>query len=330
MDGRWYDPAIAGKPGARRSRVAVNRLLALILLCLVAPVAGAQQLYKYKDENGVWHFSDRPPANRDDVEVQDLGPTTIRPEVTVETRRDGATAEVLVANSYPCPVQVLVSVSEARNVSADSPTQNLFVVPASSTQTALTLEAAVAGAPWSFEVDHQYLPGDPAAEHRPPGPYRPPFAAATSFPVSQGPGGSFSHFGPSSRDAYDFDMPVGTPIHAARAGIVANIARDFYTSGTDPREDAPRANFVRILHDDGTFAVYAHLNWNSVRVRVGQRVSRGQYIADSGNTGFSTGPHLHFAVQRNADRRIISVPVTFEDGRGGAVAPRRGDSVGLR
>ena len=68
---------------------------------------------------------------------------------------------------------------------------------------------------------------------------------------------------------------------------------------------------MRILHDDGTYAVYAHLNWNSIRVRVGDYVDRGEYIADSGNTGFSSGPHLHFVVVRNSGMSVDSVPVSF-------------------
>ena len=87
------------------------------------------------------------------------------------------------------------------------------------------------------------------------------------------------------------------------------------------------ANVVRILHDDGTYAIYAHLNWNSIRVRPGDRVSRGQYIADSGNTGFSSGPHLHFAVQRNVGMRIESVPVSFAGMQRSSVTPATGMSL---
>jgi len=82
---------------------------------------------------------------------------------------------------------------------------------------------------------------------------------------------------------------------------------------------------VRILHDDGTIAVYAHLNRNSIRVRPGERVRAGQYIADSGNTGLSSGPHLHFAVQRNAGMRIEALPVEFEGPNSRSIVPATGN-----
>ena len=65
------------------------------------------------------------------------------------------------------------------------------------------------------------------------------------------------------------------------------------------RGNNPSGNYVRILHDDGTMGVYLHLMRGSVAVREGQRVEAGMQIGRSGNTGNSTGPHLHFVVQRN-------------------------------
>ena len=88
-------------------------------------------------------------------------------------------------------------------------------------------------------------------------------------------------------------------------------------TGADPKYQS-RANAVRILHEDRTMAVYAHLQADSVRVTPGQRVERGAWLANSGNTGFSTGPHLHFAIQRNTGMDLVSVPFEFAgpDGRG--------------
>jgi murein DD-endopeptidase MepM/ murein hydrolase activator NlpD len=72
-------------------------------------------------------------------------------------------------------------------------------------------------------------------------------------------------------------------------------------------------------------SLYGHLNWNSIRVVPGQRIARGEYLADSGNTGFSTGPHLHFVVQRNEGGRIVSVPVSFAGAGSVPVQVVRGD-----
>jgi murein DD-endopeptidase MepM/ murein hydrolase activator NlpD len=70
---------------------------------------------------------------------------------------------------------------------------------------------------------------------------------------------------------------------------------------TERARQQPSGNFVRVLHDDGTMGVYLHLKQGSVSVE-GQRVMVGSALALSGNTGNSSGPHLHFVVQRNTGR----------------------------
>ena len=59
-------------------------------------------------------------------------------------------------------------------------------------------------------------------------------------------------------------------------------------------------------------ALYAHLQANGAVAQLGQRVRTGQHIGWSGNTGFSTGPHLHFAVQVNRGMRLVSIPFQME------------------
>jgi murein DD-endopeptidase MepM/ murein hydrolase activator NlpD len=105
---------------------------------------------------------------------------------------------------------------------------------------------------------------------------------------------------------------------------VVEVASSNFRGGTELSMDDAKANLVRILHDDGTFAVYAHLNWNTIRVQPGDEVERGEYIADSGNTGFSSGPHLHFVVMRNRGLRLESVPVVFEGPNSSLIAPVTG------
>jgi murein DD-endopeptidase MepM/ murein hydrolase activator NlpD len=73
------------------------------------------------------------------------------------------------------------------------------------------------------------------------------------------------------------------------------------------------------LHSDGTIAIYAHLAHSSIQVSPGQQVTSGQQIALAGSTGYSSGPHLHFAVQRvqrNGDKfATVSLPFNFYVGK---------------
>ncbi len=101
-------------------------------------------------------------------------------------------------------------------------------------------------------------------------------------------------------------MPEGTPIIAARSGVVVKTENEQAGRGNDPS-----GNFVRVQHDDGTEGAYLHLKQGSVSVRVGQRVAVGSPLALSGNTGNSSGPHLHFVVQRATEAGLVSIPYEF-------------------
>lgn len=147
--------------------------------------------------------------------------------------------------------------------------------------------------------------------------YRLPFEAGQEVRLGQGPNGARSHQGKS---AYDFPMPLGTPVCAARGGIVTEVVDEFDEGGTEERL-RDKANTVDIVHDDGTLAQYAHLQRGGMRVKTGDRVEAGSVLGLSGNSGYSTGPHLHFEVWRRtymAERE--SLPVKFVvDGRSGVV-----------
>jgi len=112
----------------------------------------------------------------------------------------------------------------------------------------------------------------------------------STMSLSQGIGSNFV-FGGLPVDNMMFDF------HREKDHVQIRRLSTNFRGGVDRQRDGGAANIVRILHDDGTHAVYAHLNWNSIRVRPGDHVERGEYIADSGNTGFSSGPHLHFEIR---------------------------------
>jgi murein DD-endopeptidase MepM/ murein hydrolase activator NlpD len=194
-------------------------------------------------------------------------------------------------------------------------------VPERSRQVLLEVPAGAGSGRIAF--DYGYVIGAPGVVHDPDQLYRAPFAVAQSFNVTQAPPAAITHRDLASRNAIDIAMPVGTAVHAARDGRVINVAHRFFRGGLQP-EVSGEANFVQILHDDGTTAIYAHLQMDTIRVRPGQTVLRGEYIANSGNTGYSGGPHLHFAVARNGGFRSVSVPVKFAGPGGASVVPRTG------
>ncbi len=149
--------------------------------------------------------------------------------------------------------------------------------------------------------------------------YHLPWAAGESYRCIQAGPGSFSHEG---RDefAVDFAMPEGTPLLAARDGVATAVREDSNQGGAT-REFAAHVNLVHIVHRDGTRAVYLHLRQNGARVKSGDRVRQGEVIGFSGSTGWSTTPHLHFAVERRDPKtgKWRSIPFAFIEVPGSGV-----------
>ncbi|MCV6624829.1 MAG: M23 family metallopeptidase, partial [Cellvibrionaceae bacterium] len=144
--------------------------------------------------------------------------------------------------------------------------------------------------------------------------------------ISQGFFGQFSHLDPGNRHAVDIAMPMGTNIVAARPGTVA-IAKDDYPMSGVRRFFLDKANHITVLHQDGSYAVYAHILQGSAKVKPGDKVVSGQALARSGSSGYSTGPHLHFVVQHNAGGGTASVPFQFKSPKGGHFTPRQGQKL---
>jgi murein DD-endopeptidase MepM/ murein hydrolase activator NlpD len=113
--------------------------------------------------------------------------------------------------------------------------------------------------------------------------------------------------------AYDFDMPIGTRVLAARSGRVSWILEQY----VDGDHDFLHSNIIEITHADGSKGHYVHLTHNGALVEVGDRVERGQVIGLSGFTGMTgSRRHLHFVVFEFIDasgRR--SLPITFRNVR---------------
>lgn len=302
-------------------------LTLMFSLCL-SDASLAQELYKYRGENGEWIFSDRPPDDGQTVEVRKLAKGSALATVDVDHRFIGTNVQLTATNDFYAPVELRLEIVGIRGLSSpDSEQSMVWVLPPRSQTDLFELQLLEDGTAPFLEYGFRYMPGDPEARHYAALPYRAPFAVSSDYPITQAYPEVETHTSLDSYHAVDFAMPIGTDIFAARGGVVFDVASKNFRTGQDVERDGASANVVRILHDDGTYAIYAHLNTNTVRVKPGERVNRGDYIADSGNTGYSTGPHLHFVVVRNVGLRVQSVPVTFLGLNSDSVIPEFGKAL---
>ncbi|WKN21747.1 peptidoglycan DD-metalloendopeptidase family protein [Azotobacter vinelandii] len=301
-------------------------LLFAVFLVLAAP-ATAVTIYEHVDANGVVSYGDkaRPgarvihviqpgrglrglraiPAGR----LPGPGPVSSRSDapddrVRLDTFKHAGGHTLRVQNDMFAPVEVELSLDGLANVSGAPNRPIRWIVPPRSQIRLATLAPRDPDQPMRYTPKLRHALGDPRLRpqpHRYPLPWR-----GGPFRLTQGANGQYSHYTPKGRHAVDIAMPVGTPIVAARSGVVVHTEND--QRGRSPN---PGGNQVRILHEDGTMGVYLHLQEGSVRVSEGQRIKAGTPIARSGNTGRSTGPHLHFVVQRNVGLAVESIPFQF-------------------
>ncbi|WP_328561899.1 M23 family metallopeptidase [Streptomyces coelicoflavus] len=117
-------------------------------------------------------------------------------------------------------------------------------------------------------------------------------------------GGMWAH----KHSGQDFAVPIGTNVVAAHGGTVVK-------AGGNGAGDGPAyGNAIVVKHGNGTYSQYAHLS--KINVKIGQVVKTGQSIAKSGNTGNSSGPHLHFEIRTTANYGSAVDPVAFLKSKG--------------
>lgn len=175
-----------------------------------------------------------------------------------------------------------------------------------------------------FKSQFSWAMGSYTAVHNDDYLYRLPFAKGQRVGISQGYHGNTSHKGLSAY-AIDFQVVEGTPVYAARDGKVVALYKDSNEGGFSKRFRS-KANYVVIEHDDRTLAKYYHLKKNGVFVHVGEQVHAGDKIGLSGNTGYSSGPHLHFSVSKvdeKTHKRAKTIPTLFKTKEGILREPKR-------
>ncbi|HWR79600.1 MAG TPA: peptidoglycan DD-metalloendopeptidase family protein [Pseudomonas sp.] len=274
------------------------------LLLLLAAPSQALTVYKYVDQNGVVTYSDQAVAGAQVFVFRDRMVERLDLQVKLETKKHAAGETLLVRNDLYAPVEIKLQLNDVVNAVGAPDKPISWVLPPRSKIRLVTLTPRDPQQPLQYKTRLHYALGDPRLlpKHYD---YPLPWVGGP-FRLTQGANGKYSHFTPKGRYALDIAMPEGTPIVSARSGMVVKIENQ--QSG---RGNNPSGNFVRVLHDDGTMGVYLHLQRGSVKVREGQRVTLGQQLARSGNTGNSTGPHLHFVVQRNVGMALESIPYDF-------------------
>ena len=238
----------------------------------------------------------------------DAAPASAKP-FRVFTKREGNLTRFFVENFEAAEITATFEM-DLENLTGSTNFPYTTTFPPSKVSEAFTLTPTKADAHWTYSYTTHYTMGSSVAEHDRRQIYMLPFEPGETFRVTQGYNGSYSHTGPDQY-AIDFRMPVGTPVHAARGGTIVKVKTDSSVGGGD-RKYQNQANYILVRHADATLANYAHLKKDGAVVKVGDIVEAGEIIGYSGNTGFSSGPHLHFSVfkTRNGSQRQ-TVPVKF-------------------
>ena len=240
----------------------------------------------------------------------------------VDEVRDGGDIVFLATNLREFPITFTLRV-RSRHLIAQGPGTITETLGGKQSRLVMRLKEEGGDRKGRYRISCDWTIGDKDALHDEEQLYLLPYESGKSYRVLQGYGSRFSHIG-LEQYAVDFNMSVGTPVHAARAGVVARI-EETNDIGCWENGCGAYANYIVIVHNDGTTGEYYHLQQNGALVEVGDHIIAGQRIALSGNTGHTTMPHLHFAVYRAAEwGNTQSIPVRFLSSAGIVERPRRG------
>lgn len=234
-------------------------------------------------------------------------------KLMVFTAKENGETVFYASNEEYCPVSVEMTIT-LENMSTTGFANGTFVVPAFAQRFRLFSAAGIrARKQTSYSYTYRAVFGDVKqvsydSTYR----YDLPFKKGAKYRIEQGYNGRFTHQGEKS---LDFNLPEGTQVRAARAGVVVSVMQGF--KGSCLREDCKAmANRVLVYHNDGTIAEYSHLAYNGARVAVGDSVNRGDLLALSGNTGYTRGPHLHFITYLAGFGSPRSIRTLFRTGKG--------------
>jgi murein DD-endopeptidase MepM/ murein hydrolase activator NlpD len=215
-----------------------------------------------------------------------------------------------ISNPLACPLRVKIKPATILKIDSNLTKRFIPLAPYDSVtlKYALPLNFSLPDTPFHYEA----IIGNPQAlrldtNYR----YAFPFPEGKRVPVIQGYFGNFSHQGIMRNYALDLRMDIGDTVCAARAGIVVAKIEGYDVHGAG-EEYKSFANCLFIYHEDGSIAQYVHLKQKGCLVNLGDTITKGQPIALSGMTGYTTVPHLHFNVVVPTEDGAKSIPVKFE------------------
>ncbi len=214
-------------------------------------------------------------------------------KVTLEAVDVGEYINIYVKNMNPYSITLKIKESY-ENLNFDKNVRKVFPLKSGEKREYIRLYKLRGAISYSYNYSYSWIIGSIDAVHDDEYIYRLPYAKGTSHMVTQGFNGVTTHKG-HSQYAIDFGMPVGTKLYASRDGVVVKTKENSNRGGYD-KKFSSSGNYITIEHSDSTFATYYHLKKNGVVVNIGQKVNRGDFIGYSGNTGYSSGPHLHLAI----------------------------------
>jgi hypothetical protein len=233
----------------------------------------------------------------------------------VVEKRDGDTLSLIIKSDYACEFTVTLEAT-LKNMTASRLLPFTEDAAGRSSFALARFRRTNARLAWRCKYHYYWQLGGRRSSTSNDADYAMPFKRGR-YVVMQGPRGSYSHFeGSPSENAVDWTAPEGTVVCAAREGRVVGVRQDSTVGGPDPKF-RPLANYVIIKHADGTFADYVHLKTGGALVKLGDEVTVGQPIGLSGQTGFTSAPHLHFSVFQAIDgKKKLTLPFRLKTDHG--------------
>jgi len=216
-----------------------------------------------------------------------------------------------VWNGYPFDM-TLTFRPTLKNMQSESEFPLQIIFPPNSTTKAYSAAIIDRSLAYSWNNDWDWRMGKSDAVHDDSYIYTLPFPTKKKFKLTQGYNGPWSHFDEFAH-SIDWEMPIGTPVLAARDGAIMFV-RDQYSKHSNDPIYKKYTNTITVVHNDGTMAEYSHIKKGSARVKVGDVVKVGDEIALSADVGYAVTPHLHFRIFRIVNgTEYESIPVKFKN-----------------